>query len=118
MEKLRPESVPLYLPEIENPRVPPTLDDRRILLRLTADQSKKPGSSHRPNTHEERNRIFRTPCKGRDPTVTPRHVRQRFADAKPLWSALYHSLTLVDTVAYEYRRIIDLFAIDTMYRVK
>jgi hypothetical protein len=26
------------------------------------------------------------------------------ADAKPFWSALYHSLTLTDTEDYEYRR--------------
>jgi hypothetical protein len=43
--KLQPESVPLCLLEIENHRVPPTVDDRRILPRLAADQSRKPGSS-------------------------------------------------------------------------
>jgi hypothetical protein len=40
------------------------------------------------------------------------------ADAKPFWSALYHSLTLTDTEDYEYRRSSIYENIDSMYRIK
>ena len=39
------------------------------------------------------------------------------ADAKPHWSALYHSLTLTDTEDYEYRRSSIYENIETMYRI-
>jgi len=39
------------------------------------------------------------------------------ADAKPFWSALYQSLTLVDTEDYEYRRSSIYNSIGAMYRI-
>ena len=50
------------------------------------------------------------------PTTLP--ITSRLAaDAKPSWSALYHSLTLTDTEAYEYRRSSIYKDIGTMYRI-
>ncbi len=40
------------------------------------------------------------------------------ADAKPFWSALYHSLTLTDREDYEYRRGSIYKNISAMYRIK
>ncbi len=40
---------------------------------------------------------------------------RKMADAKPFWSTLYHSLTLLDAVDYEYRRSSIDKNIDTMY---
>ena len=39
------------------------------------------------------------------------------AEAKPLWSALYHSLTLTETEDYEYRRSSIYKNIDAKYRI-
>jgi hypothetical protein len=40
------------------------------------------------------------------------------ADAKPFWSALYHSLTVTDRGDYEYRRESIYKNIGAMYRTK
>jgi hypothetical protein len=40
------------------------------------------------------------------------------ADAKPFWSALFHSLTLTDREDYEYRRGSIYKNINAMYRIK
>jgi hypothetical protein len=40
------------------------------------------------------------------------------ADAKPFWSALFHSLTLTDREDYEYRRGSLYENISAMYRIK
>jgi len=40
---------------------------------------------------------------------------RKMADAKPFWSTLYHSLTLLDAVDYEYRRSSIYKNIDAMY---
>jgi hypothetical protein len=39
------------------------------------------------------------------------------ADAKPFWSALFHSVTLTNTEAYEYRRSSIYKNVSTMYRI-
>jgi len=39
------------------------------------------------------------------------------ADAKPFWSALYHSLTLRDAESYQYRRSSIYKKNDTMCRI-
>ena len=38
------------------------------------------------------------------PAIPTLLILMLMADAKPFWSALYHSLTLTDTEDYEYRR--------------
>jgi hypothetical protein len=44
-------------------------------------------------------------------------MAELMADAKPFWSALYHSLTHTDTEDYEYRRSSIYKNIDAMYRI-
>jgi hypothetical protein len=39
------------------------------------------------------------------------------AEAKPLWYALYHSVTLTETEDYEYRRSSIYKNIDAKYRI-
>lgn len=45
-------------------------------------------------------------------------VYRETADAKPFWSALYHSLTLVEAVNYEYRSGCNLSDVEAMNRIK
>ena len=48
-------------------------------------------------------------------TILVSRGHRKMADAKPFWSTLYHSLTLLDAVDYEYRRSSIYKNIDAMY---